>query len=355
MPSTVPAIDYLAAPDKSPPRPVCVVFGDEAFLKRHVLERMRQAVLGGEGDFSFSTFDGAKAELRDVLDELGTLAMFGGQRLVLIDDADEFVTSYRAELEDYVARPRPGGVLVLSVGSWPSNTRLYKTLASEGLQVDCRAPQGAVLVRWLVGWAKQTHQIQLAGPAAEALVEMIGPELGLLDQELAKLAVATGAGGKVTAETVGQFVGTWRAKTAWDMLDAALAGDMRETIVQLDRLLLAGEAPVAVLAQISASLRRLAAATRLILAAESAGRRLALRDALLQAGVKPFVVDKTERQLRRLGRQRGAQLYNWLLEADLGLKGASQLSPRMVLERLLLRLALPEARGNGGRGEEGTG
>jgi len=343
MPNAVHALDYLAAPDKYPACPVCVAFGDEAFLKRLVVNRLREVVLGDEGDFSLATFDGDRALLRDVIEELSTVAMFGGKRLVVVEGADDFVTRYRSELEAYVARPKSIGVLVLVVGAWQSNTRLYKAVAASGLQVDCGSPAPAAVCRWLVSWAKQAHSIQLASSAAETLVEMVGPELGLLDQELAKLALTAGRGGKVTEEAISQLVGSWRAKTTWEMLDATLAGNVREAIVQLDRLLLAGEHPVGILAQIAGSLRRLAAATRLVVTAEAAGRRLALRDALQQAGIRTFVLEKTQQQLRWLGRQRAAKLYDWLLEADLDLKGGSALSPRLVLERLILRLAVPAA------------
>ena len=112
------AIDYLAQPDKYPPQPVCVVFGDELFLRRQAILQLREAVLGGgEGDFSLTAFEGTPAELRDVLEELATVAMFGGRRLVVVEEADDFVSRYRAELEDYVARPSRTGVLVLDVDS----------------------------------------------------------------------------------------------------------------------------------------------------------------------------------------------------------------------------------------------
>lgn len=344
MPNVLDAADYLASPEKHPPRPVCVLFGDEGFLKRQVLVRLRRAVLGeGAGDVSFSTFDGPGTRWRDVLDELGTLAMFGGQRLVLVEQADKFVSLYRTELEDYVAAPKPSGVLVLEVGAWPANTRLHKAVAAAGLAIECRAPQGAALGAWLVRWAEQVHKFQLAPLAAETLVELVGPELGLLDQELAKLALTARPGGKITAEAVRESVGAWRAKTTWEMFDAALDGNVREAMTQLHRLLLAGEAPVAILAQISSSLRRFASATRVFLTAEAEGRRPSARDALQQAGVKGFLLDQAERRLRRLGRRRGAQLYQWLLQSDLDLKGASALPARLVLERLILRIALPDA------------
>jgi len=341
---TIHAIDYLeAAQDKWRPGPVCALFGDEAFLKRHVLRRLRKAVVGeGEGDLSLAAFEGASAALPDVLAELATLALFGsGKRLVIVEEADSFVTRYRSELEAYVARPKSSGVLVLDVASWPANTRLFKAVASVGLQVECTAPTGAKLNRWLCAWAKGAHGVRLAGDVAEQLVDMVGPELGLLDQELAKLALSVGVEGEITSDLVARLVGTWRAKTAWEMLDAALDGDAPKALTQLDRLILSGEHPIAILAQISSTLRRFAAATRLVLAAEAAGRRVTPRSALEQAGVKPFVLERAERRLRRLGRHRGAALYRWLVQADLGLKGESALPARTVLEQLLVRLSAP--------------
>ena len=335
------AIDFLAAPAKHPPKPVCVAFGDEAFLRGHVLSLIRDAVLtGDDGDFSLSVFEGAKANLAEVLDCLATLAMFGGgQRLVIVEDADKFVTRYRGELEDYVSQPAAGGILALALKSWPANTRLYKAVAADGLAIACSTPTPARLARWLVSWSKQAHRIELQNSAAEQLIEMVGPELGLLDQEISRLALTTEPGGRISAATVKEAVGSWRAKTTWDMLDAALEGKARDAMVQLDRLLLAGENPIAILAQISATLRRFAAATRLVLQGEQAGRRVGLRATLEQAGFKPFVLRKAEQQLRQLGRHRGQQLYGWLLEADLDLKGNSSVEPRLILERLIIRLA----------------
>ena len=49
----IPALDYLAKPEKYPPGPVCALFGDESFLRRQAILCLRTAVLGGDdGDFS---------------------------------------------------------------------------------------------------------------------------------------------------------------------------------------------------------------------------------------------------------------------------------------------------------------
>src|SRR5687768_11115940 len=137
------ALGYLAYPDKHPARPVCALFGDEPFLKRQVLAELRKQVLGGEdGEFSYRSFIGEEIEdPRAVFDELGTVALFGGgQRLVVVNDADPFVTDNRPALESYVVNPKPTGVLVLEVKTWASTTKLYKAVAEKGLSIDCKTP-----------------------------------------------------------------------------------------------------------------------------------------------------------------------------------------------------------------------
>ena len=173
---------------------------------------------------------------------------------------------------------------MLDVKTWPATTRLYKAVDAKGLAVDCSAPAAARLTRWLGDWAKQAHNVQISLNAAETLVELVEPELGVLDQELAKLALVAGADKKITPEMVQKYVGGWRAKTTWEMLDLALDGNVPEALRQVDRLLSSGEVPIGLLGQISSSLRRLAAATRLILRSEAAGRKIAVGSGLAAGG-----------------------------------------------------------------------
>ncbi len=347
MAKPVDALEYVTHPEKHPAVGMCAVFGDEPFLKRHALAALKQHVLSGEdAEFSVSEFDGRQVALRDVMDALSTRALFGGGRhLVVVSDADDFVSQNRPALEDYAARAKGESLLVLDVGTWAATTRLAKALTQSGLQIECKFPAPARLLKWLAGWSKSRHGAALDPAAAELLAETVEPDLGLLDQELAKLAALAGAGGTITPELVRTAVGGWRVQTAWDMLDAALAGDSPTALVQLDRLLLSGEVPIALLAQISSNLRRFAAATRLIEQAERANRRITLRQALTEVGVKPYFVAKAEDQLRRLGRARGNEIYRWLIVSDLALKGISSAPARsrLLLEQLIVRLSAPAA------------
>ncbi len=367
MSGTVHAFEYLDKPAGYPPPAVCVVFGDEPFLKRLAIGHLRRAVLG-EDDSPFATFSGGGVEWRDVLDELSTMALFGsgGRRLAVVDEADKFVTDYREKLENYLAKPRSGGVLLLDVETWAANTRLYKLVDQQGLQIECRAPQRAAgkrkvpdeaaLQKWLIGWAKKQHQLKLLPPAAKLLVDLLGAEFGRLDQELAKLALYAGLNGTATPEMVRDYVGGWKTKTVWDLVDLACEGNAAEALRQLDQLLHGGEEPIGVFAQMAWSLRRYAAATRIYERSERQGPRMALSQAVQQAGFPSWnrqALAEGETRLKQLGRERAGRLYRWLLDADLALKGTHSSSDRarFVLEQLILRLAkVPErAPAKGGR------
>ncbi|MFV2067739.1 MAG: DNA polymerase III subunit delta [Pirellulales bacterium] len=347
--------DYLEAPREHRVEPVCVLFGAEPFLKRLARAEIQRAVLGDDEEGLFTTLDGNQVDWRDVVDEISTVPLFGGdhRRLVFVDDADDFVGKYRDRLERYVAKPRRKGVLVLDVDAWPANTRLYKLVDKSGLPVECRAPEKllrkrkvldeARLCHWLRAWSKQQHQASLDEATARQLLELVGPDVGLLDQDLAKLALFAGPEGTITTEMVRDIVGGWRATTTWDLIDAAADGNAAEALQQLDRFLQSGEHPLALLGQVSWSLRRFAAATRIFEEAERRGDRTSLRGALEQAGFPkwPKALEKAERQLKQIGRQRAGSIYRWLLDADLAMKGTHSAPhrARFVLEQLLLRLA----------------
>jgi DNA polymerase-3 subunit delta len=340
--ATVNALDFLQHPDQFSAAGVCAVYGDDAFLKSEVLAALRRLVLGGkDGEFGLSIFCGCEVQLRDVRDALSSQSLFGdGQRLVIIEDADSFVSEHRPELEDYVAKSAKG-VLVLEVKTWPASTRLAKAVAASGLTIECGAPKERQIKSWVTQRAKAVHNVRLDAAAADALLEMVPPELGILVQEIAKLALVVGADRVIDVKLVQENVGGWRTRATWDMIDAAADGRAADALGQLDRLITSGEKPFGLLPQMASSLRRFPTAVQLIEAAERNRQRLPPRDALAQAGVIPFKLGDAERQLRQIGRQRAKQLTQWLLAADLAMKGynSSDERARMEIERLIIRLS----------------
>jgi DNA polymerase-3 subunit delta len=333
------ALPFLDKPAKGKRQPVYVLSGDEDFLRRRCRDAIIALVLGdADPSFAVSSYVGDKLDFSTVRNDLDTLPFLAPARVVVVEQADPFVTEHRPALEKYVAAPSTVGVLVLEVKSFPGTTKLAKALP-EAAKVECKAPPAYKLPDWCVGWAKARHGKALHPDAAGLLVELVGPQMGLLDQELGKLAVAVGNRPAIAPADVDQLVGRSRAANVFRIMDRIGEGKPAEALAILGELFEEGEEPLAVLGPLSAQLRKLAAVGRLI----AQGRPLG--PALDEAGVPqwPDARKSVERQLKHLGRRRLDQLTDWLVEANLGLKGGNPLPPRLQLERLVVTLARPRA------------
>ena len=244
---------------------------------------------------------------------------FSRSRLVIVDDADTFVTKYRKELENFAERPCESGILLLQVKTWPSTTRLAKLVEKAGLSIDCSSPKESDLVPWISQVASTRFGAQLDPAEARLLLELVGPESGILVAELEKLSIYVAESKRIDKKAILKLVGAGRVETIWKTLDAALGGQAKLAIELLDRLLTDGEEPVGLLAAMSASLLKLHHAGGLRAA------RLSVDEACRLAGIPSFAVEKTRKQHAHLGPARVDQLPNSLQRADFDLKGGSAL------------------------------
>ena len=357
------ALQFLDKGGKVKRMPIYVVTGDEDFLKRRVLAAL-QAQLLGESDpsFALSTYPGDKADFAAIRSELDTLPFLSDCRLVIVEKADDrgrkqvpsegekltggsedqavadgsFVSRYRSALEKYAAAPAKSGVLVLEVKSWPANTKLAKLIPDTATIVG-KTPPTDRLPAWCVEWAKTANNKKLVGPAAQLLVDLIGTEMGLLDAELEKLAVYVGDRGTIDAKDVDLLVGRSRSANVFKIMDAVGEGKPNEALTILSELFEEGDVPEAILGALGFQIRKLALAARIH------KHGATLEDAMDRAGVAkwPKARDSTQKQLRSLGWSRIDKLYDWLVECDSGMKGGSVLPKRILLERLIVRMARP--------------
>jgi DNA polymerase-3 subunit delta len=214
---------------------VHALVGSDSFLQ---LQRLAEILRELGPDAQRRDIDGERGELAEVLDELRSFAMFGGAKVVVVRDADAFVSRFREPLETYLAAPSEASTLVLRLGSLPSNQRIYKIIAKVGQIHDCNPPKARELAKWVMERGA-VHKVRVDAEAARLLCDYIGGDLGRLDGELAKLAIGA-AGGKITAADVSGGVCFQREQEMWDMTGELAAGRTAEALrrwrllVQLD-------------------------------------------------------------------------------------------------------------------------
>ncbi len=338
------AYEFLVSPPAdSGAQSVAAVFGGDATLRAWSI-----AALTPSSDVS--QVEGDTAQWSDLRDDLATASLFDidGKRTIVIRGADKFVSEHRSELEAFIAKPADTSRLMLELNSLASNTRIYKALARDHALVACSSGADKKLGvtaasrrKFLTSYVAPRHQAKLAASAADALVEVLGDDIGLLDTAIAKLALYCEVGKTIDETLVHEIVAGWQGKTVWQITDAIAAGDAAEALKQLDKLFSGGQRPIALLPQIAWSLRRLAMAMAVVDHRERTGRSWKMEEVLSAAGVRPHEISRATNHLKALGRERARQLLPWLLEADLRLKGthSAEGRDRLMLEQLVLRLA----------------
>ncbi len=213
------------------PPPVVALLGDDSFLQLQFLaEVLRQA----GPDAARVDFDGERAELAAVLDEVRSFAMFGGHKVVVVGGAEAFVKRYRDPLVDYVGGAGPGATLVLRLASEQTTTRLYKAIAKVGRVEKCEPPKD--LARWIIDRGKAAHALAVQPDAARVLADHVGDDLAKLDNELAKLALAVD-GGAVRPQDVAAGVAFQREQQLSEMVNALAAGRTADAVRRWRRLL----------------------------------------------------------------------------------------------------------------------
>ncbi len=326
------------------------MIGSDSFLREKATElTLKQWGIDPE---SVESEYGEDVAWVDVHDQLATRSLFdeAGHRCVILKSADKFVSKYREQVEKWANAACPDASLILHLDQLASNTKLYKGIGQNGALVSCQTPtlksfgnppDDRAIAKWVVSWGLRRHGLRITTSQANLMVERIGPVFGLLDCEMAKLALFANDQGSVADDHVVELVGGWRTKTAWDIADWIADGEIAKAWEELDRLFAAGQHPVGLMAQVGWSIRRFGLAANIFEQARCCGTGMKITDALTQAGFFGPQISAADRQLRRIGSQRALRILDWLVELDLKLKGTHSQDDRarFAVEEFIWRFA----------------
>jgi len=211
-------------------KPVYALVGPDALLQQEAIAEILSKLTA---DVQRVDVDGETAQLADVLDELRSFALFGGSKLVIVRDAEEFISRFRPQMEDYVADPSASATLVLRLSALPSNQRIYKAISKTGQIIPCQPPKD--MAGWTIQRAQRLHGLTVSTNAARLLVDRIGDDLGHIDGELAKLALSSPTG-KIGPDEVAGSVAFQREREMWDLTNALAAGNAAEALTRWRQL-----------------------------------------------------------------------------------------------------------------------
>jgi DNA polymerase-3 subunit delta len=239
-------------------------------------------------------------------------------------------SSNREILEKYFENPCPTGILVMTVKSWPKNTKLAKKLPAIGSLIEVEAPKRAEIPRKLIAYAQDAHSKRLDYGAADLLVELAGEDIIRLYTEVDKLAAYSANEKSITTAHVESLVGYNRLFNAFAIIDSCLQHKPAPAIEHLRKMFADDkDTEYTAVGAFAYHFRKLFTAKK-----------------MLQEGVPQNDIAKKLRLwkdenftlLRRISlKQIGDQIQR-LAEIDYAIK-RGQAQPRVAIEQLVLRLA----------------
>ena len=343
-------------------KPIYVLHGDDEYLRDEQRRRIFQEVLAGaDPQLAVTSHDGKRrggpptgeqdgrdgggpptggddrdsespADRRpsvlpaEVLDDLMTPPLLAPTRLVIVRDADDFVSAYRQALESYLQKPSPTAALLLMVNSWPSSTNLHKQVARIGEAVDCSAPAGTRLAQWLAEAAGKRGK-KIDPDAARLLEECVGADLSLLDAEVEKLSLYAGSRPAIAAADVRLLTLATAEPVDFALSNALRAGDAKAALTVLDKTLTRRGLEFKALGEIGWHLRTAIAAQTLRQSGQDPGRALRVPYDVRQA----YMALLQRRSLAKLQAN-----FRRVLAAALAMKSGS--ASRAVMQDLVMAL-----------------
>lgn len=307
---------------------------DESILRSKTHELVVHLVGGGDRSLMVDEFDGDEYEARQVADAAQTMPFLTDQRIVVARDVGRFSTDDIAPLVRYLENPLDSTELVLVAGGGRIAKKLVDAVkAAGGTSTNTTPPNRAKDRQTWVRVEAEGHGIRLDGAAAARIADQLGDDVGRLDGLLNVIRSAYGDGVKVGVREVEPFLGEAGGVPPWDFTDAIDSGKTAKALTMMARMMHGGDRhPLQIMAILHGHYGKLARLDGVDARSE--------HDAAEAMGIKAgFPARKALDNYRRLGGGNVQRALQLLADADLDLRGATDLGSEMVMEVLVARLS----------------
>lgn len=318
--------------------PFYVLVGDAAPLREEAVDLLLSRILPtiGPPAFNHGSFRLSQDDPSAPLSAARTLPMLSDRRLVVVRDLHDAPDAFFEGLVALVGQGASHCVMVCVGDRFPkvvkggSNwlARVRKALEGRGLLLSFDA-KDASPARYATEQAARLGK-QLGRREAELLVELTGPDLGRVRQEVEKLVLYVGDAPAIGADDVHAACSLLAEAVIWDLTAGMAAQDAEQALGALHRLSEAGDDPRRLLSMIVWQARELLKMAELV--------RSGASDADVRAAVRmrPEVYRRVRARVGR-GFPGAADLLRRLATAHRDMNG-HRAGDRRVLEGLVLEM-----------------
>jgi len=326
---------FKALLEKDKKFPLYVFYGDEEFFINEALSAVKtHALKDTDPSLSLIEFKGDETSGGVIFDELRTLPFFAGKnKLIIVEDAGDFVEKNRETLDKYLQTPSNHASLVLVCNKWDKRTKLSSLVDKVGVSIECKRLKDHQLSGWISNRAKQYYKKNISPAAAQKLVEDVGNNLAIIDKHLEKLSIYLGEKQTIDERDVDALVGVDRSRTVFELTDAVAQRNTAGALKILGQMLTHGEDSVRIISLLAWQIKRLWRAKQIL---KQGGDEHKVASELQ---VVPFFAKRFFEQVKLFAEEDLMKKHALLLETDVKSK-TSSFGTQLLLELLVYKLCV---------------
>lgn len=309
-------------------KPVYLLCGEEAFLKKSYKNRLREAMVG-EDTMNFHQFEGKGIDLKEIISLADTMPFFGERRLILIEDSGLFKGSGAEPLVEYLPA-MPATTCVLFVESEVDKRgRLYKKVKELGYGAELARQDARQLSSWAGGILAREGK-KITGKTMELFLARTGDDMENIRTELEKLVSYTWGRDVITDQDVEAICTNQVTNKIFDMVAAIVGGRTRQAMDLYQDLLTLKEPPMRIMFLIARQFNQILQVKELMNQGMDRGRIAS------SLKMQPFVVGKIMPQARSFTREQILSYVNLCVDSEEAVK-TGRLGDRLAVELLIAR------------------
>lgn len=308
--------------------PFVLVTGPEGLLAERALASVLAELRHADPDLETIKV-GAAAYESGMLAHHASPSLFGGAKVVVVEDLDEAGDELQADVLALVGQPAPEVTLIVLHKSGQRGRKVLDALKAARAQViDCPPVKTDRDKADFVTHEFRRQGRKMTPGAVQALVEAVGKDLRELASACSQLVADTE--GVVDERVVETYHGGKVEASGFRVADAALAGHTGEALRLLRHAIATGVDPVPIVAVLASQLR-----TLVKVGAAGRGSSASLAKTLSMA---PWQIDKARRTISGWDGPGLGEAIRAVAAADVEVKGGGR-NPVYAVERAILAIA----------------
>jgi DNA polymerase-3 subunit delta len=304
--------------------------GEEEFLKNEALSKLIKILIPDKvKDFNLNLLYASQIDVYEIINSCSTFPLNNPQRVVVLYELDKLSPKSKEDLLSFLPNIPKTTYLVMTSLKTKADSKFYKTLSQIAETVEFNPLYEDQVPAWIMDRVK-SYNLKIDQNALELLQNSVGNNLSDLANELEKLYSFLGKRERIKLEDVKVVVGQTKTTNVFELANSVGRKDSENPLFILEKLLLAGERPPAIIYWLTQHF------IRLIKTRGFDSNKIAI-PLSTYLGIRPFFVRDYKSQAQNFSLEELEEALLLLYQADLEIK-SNRLPNKLALELLIYKL-----------------